>query len=112
MLETQGWTVEDLLARAERVGDYTRQSVDRLLHSSIYPEQNYKACHTMLLLQNQYTKQRLEAACRRAANVTRPTLSLIRNILDAGLDQQPLLFEESDKGLPVHDNIRGSREYL
>lgn len=71
MLKAQGWTVEELLKKASWVGPYTRQTADRILHGSIYPEQNYKTCNTLLLLQNRYTKQRLEAACLRAANVLR-----------------------------------------
>jgi transposase len=111
MLETQGWTVEDLLQRAQWVGPYTRQAADRILHGSIYPEQNYKTCNTMLLLQNRYTKQRLEAACLRAANVLRPTLRMIRNILETGLDKQPMLFDQEDKPIPAHKNIRGKENY-
>jgi transposase len=111
MLDMQGWTVEKLLQRASWVGAYTRQTTDRLLHSSIYPEQNYKACNALLLLQNKYTKQRLEAACRRSSNIIRPTLHLIRNILKAGLDSQPLLFDKEEKSLPRHPNIRGSQHY-
>lgn len=110
MVEQQGWTVEELLARAARIGEYTRQAADRILHSSIYPEQNFKACHAMMLLQNQYSGERLEAACRRAVSVCRPTLSLIRNILKAGLDDQPVLFEEPAP-LPGHQNIRGRENY-
>ena len=112
MLKTQGWTVEELLKRAEWVGPYTHQAAGRILHGSIYPEQNYKTCNTMLLLQNRYTRERLEAACLRAANVLRPTLKMIRNILETGLDKQPLLFDTvEDKSLPVHTNIRGSEHY-
>ncbi len=111
MLNTQGWTVEELLRRAEWVGPYTRQAADRILHGSIYPEQNYKTCNTMLLLQNRYTSQRLEAACLRAANVLRPTLKMIRNILEAGLDKQPLLFDLEDKPISAHTNIRGRENY-
>jgi hypothetical protein len=111
MLETQGWTVKELLQRAEWIGPYTRQAADRILHGSIYPEQNYKTCNTMLLLQNRYTKLRLEAACLRAANVLRPTLKMIRNILEMGLDKQPMLFEQQDKPIPAHKNIRGKENY-
>jgi len=111
MLQSQGWTVEQLLQRAEWVGAYTRQAADRILHGSIYPEQNYKTCNTMLLLQNRYTKLRLEAACLRASNVLRPTLKMIRKILEAGLDKQPLLFEQEDKPIPAHKNIRGKENY-
>ncbi|HVB04298.1 MAG TPA: IS21 family transposase [Chitinophagaceae bacterium] len=111
MLQMQGWTEEGLLERAGWVGEYTHQTCDRLLHSSIYPEQNYKACHVLILLQNKYTRERLEAACRRAANVIRPTLKLITNILKAGLDKQPMLFDEEHRTIPIHDNIRGPRQY-
>ena len=111
MLQTQGWTVEDLLKKASWVGPYTRQAADRILHGSIYPEQNYKTCNAMILLQNRYTKSRLEAACLRAANVPRPTLKMIRKILEAGLDKQPQLFDQEDKPIPPHANIRGSENY-
>ena len=115
MVELRGWTVEQLLQKAGWVGEYTRQAADRLLHGSIYPEQNYKTCHAMIRLQDAYGKDRLEAACRRAANVPRPTLKMIRNILEAGLDKQPLLFDEEqdeqEEQLPDHDNIRGPENY-
>jgi transposase len=108
---TQGWSVDELLMQAEKVGKYTRQAADRLLHSSIYPEQNYKACNAMLALQYKFSRHRLEAACVRAANVTRPTLSMIRAILQTGLDKQPLLFDNDDSKPIHHGNIRGSNNY-
>jgi transposase len=111
MVAMQGWTVEELLQKAGQVGEYTRQAADRILHSSIYPEQNFKACHAMIMLQKIYTPHRLEAACARAANVPRPTLKMIRAILKAGLDGQPLLFDQEDTRLPVHHNIRGPEQY-
>lgn len=114
MVELRGWTVEQLLGQAGWVGPYTRQVADRLLHGSIHPEQNFKTCHAMIRLQDKYGKDRLEAACRRAANVPRPTLKMIRNILAAGLDKQPLLFDEDENQsgkLPDHDNIRGPENY-
>lgn len=111
MVELRGWTTEDLLKKAGSVGEYTRQAADRIIHSSIHPEQNFKACNAMILLQNKYSKLRLEAACKRAANVRRPTLNLIRTILKKGLDKQPLLFDEDDSKIPGHGNIRGSGNY-
>jgi transposase len=111
MVDARGWTTEDLLKRAGWVGEYTRQAAEKIIHGSTYPEGNYKACNAMILLQGKYGKDRLEAACRRSANIPRPTLRLIKNILVAGLDKQPLLFEEIDKPLPDHDNIRGKQSY-
>lgn len=111
MMETQGWTIEDLLRRAGWVGAYTRQTADRIIHSSFYPEQNFKACNAMIMLYKKYDKQRLEAACQRAAHIPRPTLKLIKNILVNGLDKQPQLFEKDDSRIPTHGNIRGSGNY-
>lgn len=111
MVERQGWTVDKFLERASWVGQYTIQTASRILHSSIYPEQNFKACNAMLLLQNVYGKDRLEAACMHAAVIARPTLKMIRNILKTGQDKQPLLFDGEDKPLPNHENIRGKGYY-
>ena len=111
MVESQGWTIEQLLEKAGWVGVYTRQAADRIIHSSFYPEQNFKACHAMILLQKKYSRYRLEAACKRAGNVTRPTLKLITNILAKGLDKQPLLFDQDNSKIPAHRNIRGSGHY-
>lgn len=111
IVKARGWTTEDLLKRAGLIGEYARQAADRIIHGSIHPEQNFKTCNAMILLQKKYTKQRLEAACKRAANVKRPTLTLIRTILVKGLDKQPLLFDEQDSKIPDHENIRGSENY-
>ena len=35
--------------------------------------------------------------------------TMIKNILEKGLDKQPLLFDNNP--LPEHDNIRGSGQY-
>jgi hypothetical protein len=60
----------------------------------------------MLMLQKKYNSSRLEAACQRASNGTRINYTIIRNILQKGLDKQALLFDNNP--LPKHDNVRGS----
>lgn len=109
MLKVKGWTKEDLLSQAARLGEYTCNAATHMLNNSIYIEQNYKACYGMLMLAKKYTAQRLEAACRRAASGTRINYTMIKNILVNGLDKQPLLFDNNP--LPKHDNIRGSDHY-
>lgn len=104
-----GWTEEELLQKAARVGIHAQQVAARILSSSIYPQQNFKACHGMILLQNKYGQLRLEAACRRALNGTRTNYTMIRSILEKSLDKQADLFETSP--IPVHDNIRGPGQY-
>lgn len=104
-----GWSEEELLERAFRVGDCTRQVAQQILSSSIYPQQNFKACHGMILLQKKYGILRLEAACKRALNGVRTNYTMIRNILERGLDKQADLFELSV--IPIHENIRGPEQY-
>ena len=109
MHQIKGWTMEEFLTKAARIGEYTRHAVEHMLGNSIYMEQNYKACFGMLMLEKKYTRQRLEAACRRAANGSRINYTMIRNILEKGLDKQSLLFDNNP--LPDHENIRGSGHY-
>jgi hypothetical protein len=109
-INIKGWTKPDLLAKAAEVGAHTHKVVEHILSSSIYPEQNYKSCHGLLMLQKSFGAQRLEAACTRALHGTRINYTMIKNMLHAGLDkQQPLIQQQIQ--LPHHDNIRGANHY-
>jgi len=109
MQQIKGFNREDLLAQAARIGTATVQAATLMLSNSIYVEQNYKACFGMLMLQKKYGRDRLEAACCRALQGSRINYTLIKNILEHGLDKQlPLLNEQP---LPSHDNIRGKDHY-
>jgi len=109
MHQIKGWTKEGLLSQAARIGKYTHKAAEHMLENSIYIEQNYKACFGMLMLEKKYTKERLEAACQRASNGSRINYTMIKNILEKGLDKQPALFDNNP--LPQHDNIGGSEHY-
>jgi transposase len=109
MQEIKGWNKEDLLAQAKAIGTNTFQAASLMLENSIYVEQNYKACFGMLMLQKKYTSARLEAACTRALQGTRVNYTMIKNILEKGLDKQIPLFNEYT--IPAHDNIRGKDHY-
>lgn len=109
MKDAKGWTKEKLLAQAGQVGEHTRTVAEHLLSNSIYMEQNYKACFGMIMLHKKYTIPRLEAACNRALVSPRINYTLIKNILEKGLDRQQELFNETLP--PEHENIRGPKEY-
>lgn len=109
MQQIKGWNREDLLAQASRIGQSTHAAATLMLQNSIYIEQNYKACFGMLMLQKKYSPARLEAACSRALQGPRVNYTLIKSILERGLDKQlslPVL-----PPLPNHDNIRGKDHY-
>ena len=110
MQQIKGWNKEDLLAQAARIGMHTTQAAALMLENSIYIEQNYKACFGMLMLEKKYTAQRLEAACTRALQGSRVNYTMIKNILEKGLDKQTTLFE-NENIIPSHTNIRGKDNY-
>jgi len=110
MQQIKGWNKEDLLAQAARIGVSTAGAAMLMLENSIYIEQNYKACFGMLMLQKKYGVQRLEAACGRALQGTRVNYTMIKNILERGLDKQ-LSLPDNNTTIPLHDNIRGKDHY-
>ncbi|MEI6950701.1 IS21 family transposase [Paraflavisolibacter sp. H34] len=107
--QVMGWTSEELLEKARKVGTHTHQVVGHILTASFFPEQNYKSCIGVLMLENAFGQQRLEAACARALTGTRINYTMIKNILECGLDRQPLVLEAAP--LPLHENIRGAEHY-
>jgi len=109
MQQIRGWNRDDLLAQALGIGKSTLEAATLMLQNSIYMEQNYKACFGMLMLHKKYGSFRLEAACSRALQGTRVNYSMIKNILERGLDKQLSLPVPTP--LPDHENIRGKDQY-
>lgn len=109
MQQIKGFNRDDLLMQASRVGAATLEAAKLMLQNSIYIEQNYKACFGMLMLQKKYGVLRLEAACTRALLGSRVNYSMVKNILERGLDKQLSL--PVSPPLPDHDNIRGKDHY-
>lgn len=109
MKEIRGFNQEDLLAMARHIGSATVDAVKLMLQNSIYMEQNYKACFGMLMLRKKYDELRLEAACKRALQGSRVNYTMIKNILERGLDKQLLI--EHHVPIPSHENIRGKDHY-
>lgn len=105
----RGWTLNELLLEAEKIGPATHKAIDQVLRSSFFPEQNYKSSYGVLMLAKKFSGERLEAACERALTGTRVNYTLIKNILEKGLDKQKDLFTEQKT--PEHENIRGSKHY-
>ena len=105
----KGWSKEDLLKEASIIGVHVLKAAEHILSSSFYPQQNFKACHGMIMLHKKYGIYRVDCACKRALYGTKFGYATIRDILVAGLDKQLDLFD--DTPLPDHDNIRGPEEY-
>ncbi|KGG83640.1 IS21 family transposase, partial [Comamonas testosteroni] len=106
------WTPQRLLDWGERIGPYTRQLIDHQLTHKPHPEMGYRACLGLLSLARRYGNARLEAAAERAVHLRAFTGRSVRNLLQQGLDQQPLPQRAAETTLPGdHENVRGADYY-
>ncbi len=110
-LEQRGWTSDDFIERASRIGECTEIAIQNLLASRHFIEQAYDGCIGLLRLGDKYGNERLEAACKRATQGTRITFRTVKNILKNNLDKEPLITSEFRLFIPDHENIRGPNAY-
>ena len=105
------WSPGRFLNWAFTIGPATRDIVHWQLTHKPHPEMGYRACLGLLHLARRYSKERLEAACRRALAIGSPTRKSVISILEQHLDQQPLPLPPSQAALPAHANVRGPEYY-
>lgn len=102
------WTPGRILAWAEETGYETFCLFQAILADRAHELIAYRACHGIVRLEQQYPKERIEAACRRLNVIGGTRLESIKSILVHGLDRLPL----APKAEPTpiqHTNIRGSQ---
>jgi len=106
------WSPQRFERWARDIGQSTEQLVTYFLHAKKHPEQSYRVCLGLLSLAKKYSPKRLEATCHRAIVTGITRLSSIRQILEKGLDSQPLPEIKPDKLIGInHQNIRGNHYY-
>jgi len=105
------WTPSRLIHWAETVGSATAQLVRTILESKPHPEMGYRSCLGIMRLLKAYSKERLEAASRRAVELRACSYQSLQSILKHSLDQQVVLDAEPKKPGPHHDNVRGPGYY-
>ena len=111
-LEQKGWTGDDFIEKASRVGEYTVNAISSMLASKTFIEQTYDGCLGLLRLGNKYSDKRLEAACKRAVDGhLHITYRTIKNILENNQDKLSQLSTQLNLFIPPHENIRGAEEY-
>lgn len=103
------WHPERFMRWAAEVGPNTCHLIQHILNRNKYPEQNYKSCLGVLHLEKKVGRERLENACLRALEYQIHNYSIVKRILEKGLD---LLQEQQfELTLPEHNNIRGNNYY-
>jgi len=101
------WTPEKMRLKAARIGPNTEAFVDVIMRSRRHPEQGYRACMGVLRLAKTFGRDRLEAACERAAEINARSYSSLHSILKNGLDRQRHALATDGPAI-THSNIRGA----
>lgn len=105
------WTPERILSYAGKYGPSVEALVQKIMAQRKFPEQAYKSCMGIIRLENAYSAERLNLACRRALDYKAYNYRSVMNILEKGLDKQASLSSPSKTITRNHENIRGAGYY-
>jgi transposase len=100
------WTPERITRQAGEIGPSTSALVEIILRERTHPEQGFRACVGIIGLARSHGRERLEAACGRALEISARSYTSVKSILNNNLDrQQPA--PATDGPAIAHTNIRG-----
>ena len=104
---------EKILLWARNIGPMTQTLCERIMGQRVHPEQGYRSCMGIARLGKRFGKARVEAAATRALATGAVSYRSVANILEAGLDREPVHDDRDAAPAPVshHDNIRGPKHY-
>ena len=71
-----------------KIGPTTAELLDRMLATKRHPEQGYRSCLGIMRLGNEYSAERLEAAAKRALELSACSYQSLKSILKCHLDRQ------------------------
>jgi transposase len=105
------WDGDRFRKWAAKIGQNTGAVVETILSGHKVEQQGYKACMALLKLSDQYTAERLEAACGVALSYTpRPGYKTVQTILKSGMDKA--LTKTPETHTPsTHSFTRGADYY-
>jgi transposase len=107
--EYADWSPDRLVRWAGKCGASVGAFVQAMLEAKLYPQHGYNSAFGLIRLAKKYRLKRLNAACERALSAGALSYQSVRTILEKGLDQAELEFEE--RPMPVHHNVRGAEYY-
>jgi transposase len=101
-------TREGLLEQSQEIGPWTNELVQKIINdpavNKLHPVRK------LLALALPYEKERIEAACKRALHYKTFRYQSVKDILENGLDQEPIPKKQS-KIYPLFRHARDPREY-
>jgi transposase len=101
-------TREGLLIQSEEIGPCTHALVQKILSDPVVDK--LKPIRKLLSLALSYEKERIEAACKRALHYNTLRYQSVKDILENGLDQEPVK-EKPSKIHPLYKYARNPKEY-
>jgi len=97
---------------AKTIGANTALLVEKLLAERKHPEHGYRSCLGIIRLEKKYGRERLDAACARAAAVNGRSYKHVESILHNGLDRVALpKTDDEPTTTRDHENVRGPDYY-
>lgn len=105
------WTPQRFINWGASIDEYVKEFVTRLLEQRQHPEQAYKSCMGVLSYAKKVGNERLTSACKRAIDYNIYNYTIIKTILQKGLDKTDDQQDNSMPQLPFHTNIRGNNYY-
>lgn len=105
------WEADGALAWANHTGPHVHSFLQVLLAGMKTREQGYRAHNVLKKLAKDFGNERLDAACRRAIEISAHSLNSVRSILRNHLDQQPTAGDEIQEASFEHPNVRGAKYY-
>jgi len=106
------WSPDFFKRLAKPLGESVEKYVGLLIDSQTYPETAYKQCLGIINLKSSYKKERINAACKNAMQMSRYGYHIIQRILKNNMDLLEPRLEESKKNhIEPHSNIRGAQTY-
>lgn len=106
------WNPDKFTGWAASIAPVVKDYISTILEAALYPEQAYRSCVGILSYEKKVGRERFINAVQRATYYGAFNYTMIKKILQSGLDQVAFGDEEaSSTVLPAHDNIRGSQAY-
>lgn len=103
------WTNERMHAWLQEQGGSILSVGEAIFAEQLHPLQAVRSCIGLVRLSENYGSDRLEAACKRALEMSSPCYSTIKAILEKGMDRTSS--KELVKEPFQHHNIRGAEYY-
>ena len=104
-----GWSSEQFLSWAEKIGPHTQEFLKRILESQEYPVQSYRTCMGIMRWSKSYPPEVIEAASREARDKNIYSYKYFSMILKTIAQKAT---ERDREKIITHDNLRGSEAFL